>query len=144
MNRLPIRWRLTLAFVALAIVLTAVGVFLHARLRAELDIGIERESGPRRPLGGLLIQSPSRSCRRPRRQYWNPRRTSPRSSGRTAQSSRPAHTRTYTADPHTARGCGAGETMADRKGTRHLTSRTDFAQHVQARGEVFAVVVTDH
>ena len=38
MNRLPIRWKLTLAFaLALTIVLTAVGIFLHFQLSTDVD-----------------------------------------------------------------------------------------------------------
>ena len=38
MSRLPIRWKLTLAFtLALTIVLTAVGVFLHVQLSTDVD-----------------------------------------------------------------------------------------------------------
>jgi signal transduction histidine kinase len=44
MSRLPIRWRLTLAFaLSLTVVLTAVGVFLHAKLTADVDVTIERD-----------------------------------------------------------------------------------------------------
>ena len=43
MSRLPIRWKLTLAFaLGLAVVLTAVGVFLHAQLSANVDAASER------------------------------------------------------------------------------------------------------
>jgi two-component system, OmpR family, sensor kinase len=43
MSRLPIRWKLTLAFaLGLTVVLTAVGVFLHAQLSANVDAEVER------------------------------------------------------------------------------------------------------
>src|SRR4029450_3843736 len=48
MSRLPIRWKLTLAFaLGLAVVLAAVGVFLHAQLSANVDAAIERDLRPR-------------------------------------------------------------------------------------------------
>ena len=60
MSRLPIRWRLTLAFaLALTAVLTAAGVFLYAQLRADVDVTIERDLRMRADqLSGLLIRSP--------------------------------------------------------------------------------------
>jgi CHASE3 domain sensor protein len=60
MSRLPIRWRLTLAFAfALTVVLTAVGVFLHFQLSTDLDHDIERDLRTRAAqLSGLLIKAP--------------------------------------------------------------------------------------
>jgi len=44
LSRLPLRWKLTLVFGAsLAVVLTAVGVFLYSRLAADLDLALERD-----------------------------------------------------------------------------------------------------
>ena len=44
MSRLPIRWRLTLAFaLSLMVVLAAVGVFLHTKLSTDVDITLERD-----------------------------------------------------------------------------------------------------
>ncbi|MEA2155502.1 MAG: hypothetical protein QOE11_1642 [Solirubrobacteraceae bacterium] len=43
LTRLPVRWRLTLAFAAvMAIVLVATGLFVHARLATSLDASIDR------------------------------------------------------------------------------------------------------
>ena len=59
MSRLPIRWKLTMAFaLASTIVLAAVGVFLYARLSADLDNTIERDLRMRADhLSGLLTRS---------------------------------------------------------------------------------------
>ena len=60
MNRLPIRWRLTLAFaLALTVVLTAVAVYLHVQLSTDLDRDIERDLRTRAAqLSGLLMREP--------------------------------------------------------------------------------------
>lgn len=43
MRRLPVRWRLTLAFiVVMAVVLTATGLFVYARVQSDLDSAIDR------------------------------------------------------------------------------------------------------
>jgi two-component system OmpR family sensor kinase len=43
LRRLPVRWRLTLAFAAvIAVVLVATGLFVHGRLAASLDDSIDR------------------------------------------------------------------------------------------------------
>ncbi len=43
MRRLPVRWRLTLAFaVVIAVVLAATGLFIHGRLASNLDASIDR------------------------------------------------------------------------------------------------------
>ena len=57
MSRLPTRWKLTLAFaLALAIVLTSAGVFLHFQLSADVDNDIERDLRARAAqLSGLLM-----------------------------------------------------------------------------------------
>ena len=60
MSRLPIRWKLTLAFaLALAIVLSGVGVFLRFQLSADVDNDIERGLRARADqLSGLLMREP--------------------------------------------------------------------------------------
>ena len=60
MNRLPIRWKLTLAFaLALTVVLTAVAVYLHVQLSTDLDRDIERDLRTRAAqLSGLLMREP--------------------------------------------------------------------------------------
>ena len=66
MSQLPIRWKLTLAFaLGLAVVLAAVGVFLHAQLSANVDAAIERDLRTRADqLRELVIRSPFRLCPR--------------------------------------------------------------------------------
>ncbi len=70
MSRLPIRWKLTLAFtLALTIVLTAVGIFLHFQLSTDVDHEIERDLRTRAAqLSGLLMREPisvaAHRCRR--------------------------------------------------------------------------------
>ncbi len=58
MSRLPIRWKLTLAFaLALTAVLSAAGIFLYAQLSSDVDIAIERDLRLRADqLSGLLIR----------------------------------------------------------------------------------------
>ncbi|MCW3009998.1 MAG: integral rane sensor signal transduction histidine kinase [Solirubrobacterales bacterium] len=56
MNRVPLRWRLAGAFtVVSAVVLLVVGVFLHARMRAELDSSLR--SGLRQRAADLTLAS---------------------------------------------------------------------------------------
>ena len=51
-ERLPLRWRVTVAFtLAAAVVLAALGGFLHARLRSQLDASIQ--TGLRQRAGDL-------------------------------------------------------------------------------------------
>jgi signal transduction histidine kinase len=147
MSRLPIRWRLTLAFgLALAIVLAAVGIFLHDRLRAELDIGIERDLRVRADqLGGLLTRSPIEELPQTPSAVLEPDEN-------IAQILRPDATVVAASSypnvplltPAQLAAAATGETTADRKGDQALDeSIRIFAQHVQARGETFIVVVTD-
>ena len=81
MSRLPIRWKLTLAFaLGLAVVLTAVGVFLHAQLSANVDAAIERDLRTRADqLRELVMRSPV-SALPTHSRIWRRTRPSPRSS----------------------------------------------------------------
>jgi two-component system, OmpR family, sensor kinase len=58
MNRLPIRWKLTLAFaLSLTAVLSAAGVFLYGQLSSDVDVAMERDLRLRADqLSGLLIR----------------------------------------------------------------------------------------
>jgi signal transduction histidine kinase len=54
-SRVPIRWRVTLAFTgAMAVVLVAVGLFVYLRLEAELDRSLDRDD---RPVAGDTLQA---------------------------------------------------------------------------------------
>jgi hypothetical protein len=79
MNRLPIRWRLTLAFaLALTVVLTAVAVYLHVQLSTDLDRDIERDLRTRAAqLSGLLMREPISRCPQQLLNLWNPTKHSP-------------------------------------------------------------------
>ena len=57
MSRLPVRWRLTVAFACvMAILLTATGVFVRQQLRANLDSALDafREPGEIE-IGGTVV-----------------------------------------------------------------------------------------
>ncbi len=87
MSRLPIRWKLTLAFaLALTTVLTAVGIFLHFQLSSDVDHDIERDLRTRAAqLSGLLMREPISAL--PTTQLlssWSRMKRSPRSSRRPA------------------------------------------------------------
>jgi two-component system OmpR family sensor kinase len=147
MNRLPIRWRITVAFgLALAIVLIAVGIFLHERLRGELDLGIERDLRVRaNQLGGLLSRSPIEELSQTPSAELEPDENIAqilRSDGTVVAASSYPHVALLT--PAQLAAAATAETMADRKGDKALDeSIRVFAQPVRARGEVFIVVVTD-
>jgi signal transduction histidine kinase len=147
MSRLPIRWRLTVAFgLAVAIVLTAVGIFLHARLRTELDHGIERDLRIRADqLAGLLTRSPIEELPQTPSAELEPDENIAqilRPDGTVVTASSYPNVALLTAEQLAA--AAKGETMVDRPGDQALDeSIRIFAQPVQARGETFIVVVTD-
>jgi two-component system OmpR family sensor kinase len=147
MSRLPIRWRLTVAFgLALEIVLTAAGIFLHARLRAELDIGIERDLRVRADqLAGLLTRSPIEELPQTTSAELEPDEN-------IAQILRPdgtviaasSYPNVALLTPAQLAAAATAETMTDREGDRALDESVRvFAHPVRARGETFIVVVTD-
>jgi two-component system OmpR family sensor kinase len=146
MSRLPIRWKLTLAFaLGLAVVLTAVGVFLHAQLSANVDAAGERDLRRRADqLRELVIRSPISAL--------------PTSSGdlepdeTIAQILAPAggvvaassHADVRLLTPEQLQVAATKELFVDRMGDAMLDeSLRIFAMPVQARGEAFIVVVTD-
>ena len=147
MSRLPIRWRLTVAFgLAVAIVLTAVGIFLHARLRAELDIGIERDLRVRADqLGGLLSRSPIEELPQTTSAELEPDENIAqilRPDGTVVAASSYPNVALLT--PAQLAAAASAETMTDREGDRALDESVRvFAHPVRARGETFIVVVTD-
>jgi two-component system, OmpR family, sensor kinase len=146
MSRLPIRWKLTLAFaLGLAVVLTAFGVFLHAQLSANVDAAVERDLRMRADqLRELVIRSPISAL--------------PTSSGglepdeTIAQILDPAggvvaassHADVRLLSPEQLKMATTKELFLDRPGDAMLDeSLRILAMPVEARGEAFIVVVTD-
>jgi two-component system OmpR family sensor kinase len=146
MSRLPIRWKLTLAFaLGLAVVLTAVGVFLHAQLSANVDAAIERdlrtradqlrELVMRSPVSALPTHSEDLEMDETIAQILAP-------AGGVVAASSHADVRLLT--PEQLRAAATNELFVDRPGDAMLDeSLRIFAMPVQARGESFIVVVTD-
>ena len=146
MSRLPIRWKLTLAFaLGLAVVLTAVGVFLHAQLSANVDAAIERdlrmradqlrELVMRSPLAALPTHSEDLEPDETIAQILAP-------AGGVVAASSHADVRLLT--PEQLQVAATKELFVDRPGDAMLDeSLRIFATPVQARGETFIIVVTD-
>jgi two-component system OmpR family sensor kinase len=147
MSRLPIVWRLTVAFgLALAILLTAVGIFLHARLRTELDLDIERDLRVRAgQLGGLLIRSPIDELPQTPSAQLEPDENIAqilRPDGTVVAASSYPNVALLT--PAQLAAAATADTMADRRGDQALDESVRIlAQPVRARGATFIVVVTD-
>jgi two-component system OmpR family sensor kinase len=147
MNRLPIRWRLTLAFgLALAAVLTAVGIFLQARLHSQLDLGIQRDLRARAgQLGGLLTRSPIESLPQTPSAQLEPDENIAqilRPDGTVVAASSYGNLALLT--PAQLAAASRTETIVDRPGDKALDeSIRILAQPVRARGELFIVLVTD-
>jgi signal transduction histidine kinase len=146
MSRLPIRWKLTLAFaLGLAVVLAAVGVFLHAQLSANVDAAIERDLRTRADqLRELVIRSPI-SALPTSSAALEPDETIAQilaPAGGVVAASSHADVRLLT--PEQLQVAATKELFVDRKGDAMLDeSLRIFAMPVQARGEAFIVVVTD-
>ena len=146
MSRLPIRWKLTLAFaLGLAVVLTAVGVFLHAQLSANVDAAIERDLRMRADqLRMLVIRSPI-SAWPTSSGNLEPDETVAQilaPDGRVVAASSHADVRLLT--PEQLQVAATKGLFVDRPGDAMLDeSLRIFAMPVQARGEAFIVVVTD-
>jgi two-component system OmpR family sensor kinase len=146
MNRLPIRWKLTLAFaLGLAVVLTAVGVFLNAELSANVDAAIERDLRMRADqLRELVIRSPL-SALPTNSENLEPDETIAQvlapAGGVVAASS---HANVHLLTPEQLQAAATKELFVDRPGDAMLDeSLRIFAMPAQARGETFIIVVTD-
>jgi two-component system, OmpR family, sensor kinase len=146
MSRLPIRWKLTLAFaLGLAVVLTAVGVFLHAQLSANVDAAIERDLRTRADqLRELVIRSPI-SALPTNSENLEPDETIAHvlapAGGVVAASS---HADVQLLTPDQLHVAATKELFVDRRGDAILDeSLRIFAMPAHARGEAFVVVVTD-
>ncbi len=147
MNRLPIRWKLTLAFtLALTIVLTAVGVFLHFQLSTDVDHEIERDLRTRAAqLSGLLMREPISSLPTAASEQLEPDETIAQiltpTGGVVAATAYPD---VHLLTPEQLRDAAVGEIFVDRQGDDQLDeSLRVFAMPVSARDENFIVVVTD-
>jgi two-component system, OmpR family, sensor kinase len=147
MSRLPIRWKLTLAFaIALTIVLTGAGVFLHARLTAQVDHSIERDLWARADrLNALLNQSPAPTLPIPGSEQLEPDETIAHiltPTGAVVAASSHSDARLLT--PKQLRAAASAELFVDRPGDAMVDeSLRIFAKPVQAWGQTFIVVVTD-
>ena len=147
MSRLPIRWRLTLAFaVALTVVLTAAGVFLHFQLSSDVDHEIERDLRTRAAqLSGLLMREPISSLPTAAAEQLEPDETIAQiltPTGGVVAATAYADVRLLTHEQ--LRDAAVGEVFVDREGDQQLDeSLRIFAMPVHARDEDFIVVVTD-
>lgn len=147
MSRLPIRWRLTLAFaVALAVVLCAAGVFLYAQLRADVDVGIERDLRLRADqLSGLLIREGASALTTTHSEDLEPDETIAhilKPDGTVVAASSYADVRLLT--PAQLQVAADRELFVDRPGDAIVDeSLRVFAKPVHARGETYIVAVTD-
>jgi two-component system, OmpR family, sensor kinase len=147
MNRLPIRWKLTLAFaLALTIVLTGVGVFLHFQLSTDVDRDIERDLRTRTAqLSGLLMREPISALPTAAAEQLEPDETIAQiltSSGGVVAATAYADVRLLT--PDQLKTAAVGELFVDRPGDARLDeSLRIFAMPVHARNQDFIVVVTD-
>jgi two-component system, OmpR family, sensor kinase len=147
MSRLPIRWKLTLAFaLGLAVVLTALGVFLHAQLSANVDAAIERDLRIRADqLRELVIRSPISALPTTQTEDLVPDETIAQiltPDGRVVAASSFADVRLLT--PEQLLTAASNELFVDRPGDAVLDeSLRVFAMPVHARDEAYIVVVTD-
>ena len=147
MNRLPIRWRLTLAFaLALTVVLTAVGAFLHFQLSSDVDRDIERDLRTRAAqLSGLLMREPISALPTAAAEQLEPDETIAQiltPTGGVVAATAYADVRLLTREQ--LRDAALGELFVDRPGDARLDeSLRVFAMPVHAREENINVVVTD-
>jgi two-component system, OmpR family, sensor kinase len=147
MRRLPIRWKLTLAFaLGLAVVLTALGVFLHAQLSANVDAAIERDLRARADqLRELVIRSPISALPTAHTEDLVPDETIAQiltPDGRVVAASSFADAQLLT--PQQLQAAASNELFVDRPGDAVLDEWLRvFAMPVHARDEAYIVVVTD-
>ncbi|HEY6685530.1 MAG TPA: HAMP domain-containing sensor histidine kinase [Propionibacteriaceae bacterium] len=147
MNRLPIRWRLTLAFaIALTVVLTAVGAFLHFQLSSDVDRDIERDLRTRAAqLSGLLMREPISALPTAAAEQLEPDETIAQiltPTGGVVAATAYANVKLLTHEQ--LRDAALGELFVDRPGDARLDeSLRVLAMPVHARDENFIVVVTD-
>jgi two-component system OmpR family sensor kinase len=131
---------------ALAIVLTGVGVFLHLQLSADVDNDIERDLRARAAqLSGLLMREPIAALPTAPARTLEPDETIAQiltPTGGVMAATAYADVRLLT--PEQVRVAATKELFVDRPGDAVVDeSLRIFASPVQARGEVFIVIVTD-
>jgi signal transduction histidine kinase len=147
MNRLPIRWKLTLAFaLALTIVLTGVGIFLHLQLSTDVDREIERDLRTRAAqLSGLLMREPISALPTAAAEQLEPDETIAQILTRTGEViAATAYADVRLLTPEQVRLADNKEIFVDRPGDTHLDeSLRILAMPVHARGDSYIVVVTD-
>ena len=147
MNRLPIRWKLTLAFaLALTTVLTAVGVFLHVQLSTDVDRDIQHDLRTRAAqLSGLLMREPISALPTAAAEQLEPDETIAQiltPTGDVVAATAYADVELLT--PEQLQAAAVGELVVDRPGDARLDeSLRLLAMPVHARNQTFIVVVTD-
>jgi signal transduction histidine kinase len=147
MNRLPIRWRLTLAFaLALTAVLGAAGVFLYAQLSSDVDVAIERDLRMRAgQLSALVIQSPISVLTTTPSEALEPDEAIAQiltPAGQVVAASSDADVQLLT--PAQLQAAASKELFVDRPGDATLDeSLRIFSTPVHARGETLIVLVAD-
>jgi two-component system, OmpR family, sensor kinase len=147
MSRLPIRWKITLAFaLASTVVLAAIGIFLYARLSADLDNTIERDLRMRAShLHELINQSqlselPTTDAEELEADETIAQILTP--TGGVVAANAYADVRLLS--PEQLRTAAGGDLFFDRPGDAVIDeSLRIFARPAYARGEPFIVVVTD-
>src|SRR5215203_567547 len=147
MSRLPIRWRLTLAFaLSLMVVLAAVGVFLHTKLSTDVDITLERDLRSRADqLEAHLSQRSTSGLSPTRSEDLEPEETIAQiltPGGRVLEASSYGHVQLLT--PEQLQVAATQELFVDRPADVLLDESVRiFAKPVQARGLSYIVLVTD-
>ena len=147
MSRLPIRWRLTLAFaLSLMVVLAAVGVFLHTKLSTDVDITLERDLRSRADqLEAHLRQASTSGLPPGHSEDLEPEETIAQiltPDGRVLEASSYAHVQLLT--PEQLQVAANQELFVDRPADVLLDESVRiFAKPVQARGQSYVVLVTD-
>src|SRR4029450_14009580 len=147
MSRLPIRWKLTLAFaLALTAVLGAAGVFLSAQLSSDVDVAIERDLRLRADqLSGLLIREGASALTATHSKDLEQDETIAHiltPDGVVVAASSYADVRLLT--PDQMQGAANRELFVDRPGDAMVDeSLRVFAKPVHAQGKTYIVAVTD-
>jgi signal transduction histidine kinase len=147
MSRLPIRWKITLAFaIALTAVLGAAGVFLYAQLSSDVDVAIERDLRLRADqLSGMLMRSSPSELTTTHSEDLEPDETIAHiltPDGEVVAASSYADVQLLT--PEQLQVAAEHELFVDRQGDAMIDeSLRIFATPVHAQGKTYIVAVTD-